>query len=125
MNIRVLCKSCKREKGWGILGKPSQIHRHWLSPEVVKNIKQFYQKDGISRLWPGKKDWNARNAEGTAKKVQKRSLLCNEQDGYLPEFDLTGHDSWFTTWFWIFTTKFFVIMSLFTRQKDRNQWNYQ
>ena len=29
-------------------------------------------------------------------------------------FDLMGRDSWFTTRFWIFTTEFFVIMSLFT-----------
>ena len=29
-------------------------------------------------------------------------------------FDLTGHDLWFTTRFWIFTTEFFAIMSIFT-----------
>ena len=29
-------------------------------------------------------------------------------------FDLTSRDSWFTTSFWIFMTKFYVIMSLFT-----------
>ena len=29
-------------------------------------------------------------------------------------FDLTGRDSWFTTRFWISTTEFFVIMTLFT-----------
>ena len=31
-------------------------------------------------------------------------------------FDSIGHDSWFTTRFWIFTTKFIVIMNLFTRR---------
>ena len=34
-------------------------------------------------------------------------------------FDLTGHVSWFTTKFWIFTTEFFVIMSLFTTRKKQ------
>ena len=33
---------------------------------------------------------------------------------------------WFMTRCWIFTTEFFVIMSLFTtRKKDKDHWNYQ
>lgn len=35
--------------------------------------------------------------------------------------DLTGRDSWFTTKVWILTTKFFLIMNLLTREKNKNQ----
>ena len=41
-------------------------------------------------------------------------------------FDLTDHNSWFKTRFWIFMNKLFVIMSLFTAKlNDKNQLNYQ
>ena len=35
--------------------------------------------------------------------------------------DLTGRDSWFTTKVWILTTKFFLIMNLLTREKNKSQ----
>ena len=34
---------------------------------------------------------------------------------YIPGFDLTGCDSWFTMTIWIFMTKFFVVMSVTNR----------
>ena len=72
------------KKGQVILGKSPQIHRHGLSPEAVKNVKQFYQRDGISRMCPNKKNYvTVRNGEGTAEKVQKRLLLCNARKAYL------------------------------------------
>ena len=48
-------------------------------------------------------------------------------------FDLTGWDSWFTTRFWIFTTKCFVVITFFRHEKikkikiweDKNHWNCQ
>ena len=56
-------------------------------------------------------------------KVDPISRFCTGT--HLAVFDLTGRDSWFTTRFLIFTTKFCCYREPFHDKVKKNQWNYQ
>ena len=56
-------------------------------------------------------------------KVDPISRFCT--GAHLTVFDLTDRDSWFTTRFLIFTTKFCCYHEPFHDKVKKNQWNYQ
>ena len=77
-----LARETKKELG--ILEKPHAIIRHRLQADVLERVKQFYERDDVSRMCPGRKDYVAvRSRNGAKEKVQKRLLLCNIREIYL------------------------------------------
>lgn len=98
-----------------MLLNPFLILKRWNRACQVDNkiFKMFF-----FRLWKkvqknptlSLNDWQIANIKFIHYVIfQFCSHLC-----VVSEFDLMGHDSWFTARFWIFTIEFFVIMHLFT-----------
>ena len=51
---------------------------HSISEDVVEKVVSFYQRDDISRIWPGRKDFvKVTNKDGSKEKRQRRYLQYN------------------------------------------------
>ena len=61
----------------GILSNPNQKAGKTLLEETARLVKEFYKKDELSRMMPGKKDCFTMKIDGVKQTVQKRLLLCN------------------------------------------------
>lgn len=67
----------------GILTCPNPKPGKTLDERVAQNVKDFYQRDDISRPMPGKKDFVViRKNEGKKEYVQKRLVLANLREIY-------------------------------------------
>ena len=53
-----------------------------ISPELVQHIHDFYQRDDISRMLPGKKDSKNVTIDGQTVKKQKRLLLMTTREAF-------------------------------------------
>lgn len=75
-----VCKAQKLFKTKGFLAEPEPRCEKKLSPETLELVKQFYQSNEHSRIWPGMKD-----VVSIRKNVyeRKRLILCNLRELYL------------------------------------------
>ena len=72
----------KLKKVKRILATPSYYYREGLDKETKKCVVEFYERDDVSRMCPGKKDCvSTRNTDGS-KRVQKRLLLAYISEMY-------------------------------------------
>jgi len=53
-----------------------------IPPTVTESVKQFYQRDDISRMCPGKRDVITVNGEQGKQKMQKRHMSMNIKEAY-------------------------------------------
>ncbi|CAH0547109.1 unnamed protein product [Brassicogethes aeneus] len=66
----------------GILVTPNPKPGKVLDENLAQKIVEFYQKDDISRIMPGKKDFVAIKKEGEKQHIQKRLVLANLSEVY-------------------------------------------
>ena len=67
----------------GILILPNTKKVRALPLEIETLVRTFYERDDISRMMPGMKDFlSVKNDDGTRSHVQKRLLLCNINELY-------------------------------------------
>ena len=79
-------KSRKLKKEFGIIPEiPTTPKGKFLSNETKEYVKNFFQKDDISRVFPEKKDClSVRNINtGEKELVQKRLVLMNLKECYV------------------------------------------
>ncbi len=67
----------------GILTTPNPKLRKVLEPDTAASVRNFYYKEDVSRMMPGKKDCVTILENGEKKKVQKRLVLGNLKEIYL------------------------------------------
>ena len=68
----------------GILILPIPKKGRSLPVEIETLVKTFYERDDISRMMPGMKDFvSVKNDDGSRSHVQKRLLLCNINKLYM------------------------------------------
>ncbi|XP_065094233.1 uncharacterized protein LOC135714793, partial [Ochlerotatus camptorhynchus] len=74
-------KALQQEKG--IMSVPvKRLSRASLGEPTIMLVRDFYNSDDISRVWPGKRDYLiSKNDEGKIY-VQRRLVLCNLQEAY-------------------------------------------
>ena len=83
VNEHAVKQARKLKKGNGVLATPSNYYREGLNKETKKCVVEFYERDDVSRMCPGKKDYvSIRNKDGLKEKVQKRLLLTNISEIY-------------------------------------------
>ena len=71
----------KKEHRILILSNPKEGRALPLKIETL--LKTFYERDDISLMMPGMKDFvSVKNDDGTRSHVQKRPLLCNLNELY-------------------------------------------
>ena len=93
------------ERFWASLNNPILNFKKMVCP---KNIWMWHPQPGVPQVSHFNVQWSVVD------------IFIN-----FTRFNWTVHDLWLTTWFWIFMTEFYVIMSFFsTRSKDINNWNY-
>ena len=73
-------KDLVKEKG--VLSLPGPKPGPSLPPETVDIVHAFYERDNISRVMPGKKDFVSVKQEGKRVHVQKRLMLSNLREVY-------------------------------------------
>ncbi|KAE8740460.1 hypothetical protein FOCC_FOCC014027 [Frankliniella occidentalis] len=75
----LIIKSRKLREDYGILSEPAPVHRKKISQETRLAVQEYYERDDVSRMMPGKKDCVsvARNVH-----KQKRLLLLNLNELY-------------------------------------------
>lgn len=66
----------------GILSKPEAKQGNKLSEDAKQAVMKFYQRDDISRICPGKKDYVSVRKDGQKVHEQKRLLLANMNELY-------------------------------------------
>ena len=71
----------KLRKEQGILGVPKRYSRE-AEEEMKVKVKEFFERDDVSHLCPGKDCVSVRLEDGRKEKVQKRLLLSNLKEIY-------------------------------------------
>lgn len=80
---RALVRRLAEEKAFSAIASPPKKHKASLEDESETLIKNFYCRDDISRVAPGKKDYVIiRDRENGKEKVQKRNLLMTIKEAY-------------------------------------------
>ena len=65
----------------GVLAMPSKTSRS-LPQQTVDQITQFYKKENVSRIMPGRKDYKTVRKGGIRLQEQKYLILCNLKEAY-------------------------------------------
>lgn len=84
------CREIRNTQGSFTSDSPT-LQRNKLSAEALDCVKNFYNSDDISRIWPGMKDYVSIKQNGELVQVQKRTLLSTINEAF-EEFKSKNHD---------------------------------
>ena len=73
-------KAASLKKEQCILPKVSRKKGHQLDDDVVNPVKQLYEEDEYSRMFPRANEYKSVTIHGVKRKKQKRLLLVNMKE---------------------------------------------